>query len=87
MPYQRQHAFALSNSEQSPPLWIHISRRSPARIVYLRTQFFAYAAFYVILTIIILYYLLNDLNVGVREYTNTRRIAFVREKHKGSIEG
>lgn len=71
-PYQPQHAFALSNSEQSSPLWIHFSDA----VVYsiLSSVFSSYT-----ISASILRCLLNDLTAVMRLYASTRRIVFPRE--------
>jgi len=59
--YQQQHAFALSNSQQSPPLWIHFSDV----VVYsiLRLFFFLYT-----ISVSILHCLLNNLTATIHDY-------------------
>lgn len=60
-PYQQQHAFALSNSEQSPSLWIHFS---DAVVYSILSLFFpSYTIF-----ASIFHNLLNDLTATIRDY-------------------
>lgn len=59
-PYQQQHAFALSNSEQSSPLWIHFSDVVVYSILPLVFSSYTISAS-------ILRCLLNDLTAAIRD--------------------